>query len=791
MRNLIVRLNKKSGNEAEFDFTHPMTGKRVRRKVSSNAYCIEKAAVVLDGILEDARLIKERRESRRFGCDDGSQDWLGYEEEPVTETLEELDARIRRDNVFVDYADEIVKILNTVYFNYYPEVTYSDQETVTAEVLGGIFTDPVDLNVVFLGKAGVGKSSIINKMSYFSDKGELINFPFVDTSRTTVYAAEYLLVPAKEKYRCAVVFLSGDIIRIKVDECIERAIYKAIEIQLEPESGSIESEQDRIVCAFYTDPSQQFDMRLCFGKHIKATSKNYDKPENAAASKLWASIAMSCAEIAKAIVGMSASSDSGTLFYQEKYTKIVKSADAAEPVFAAYDALRCSIVKMLRNTTARIFKDVESNKAVTDFSLGANYFQCNVTYRTIGDFSDFISRFTSKSIHAFGNSLFPLVHKLKIEIPYSKSVAAHIRDEKRICCYDTVGVAHTTESGGGFERSTSLNMESADAVIIVDDSTLNMDNNTGVILRHMASRVDSRKIYFALAFYDDFNKEQFDQDEDLEEQKTAYLSSIQQERVAEFLEGNEDSKRLNARHLSGRNTFYLKGLARHAEPDYGAINGMLDTIREEVDISRSPLGVGKKDVNKPIVKYDYRKVSLHYTLARGKFLSGQENIYMNDIPHFKTTEALMRRLGAKIPYFNGAKKLIPVDDFFDALVRELSEFISKPEGINFTYASPDSKKQIIARIRTVATEKIRSLIHTRFFAPNMLNTWVLLYFDGGAGVDARRRKGFLEAEEQIAQGEQEFLAQDKRQHMIDELEDIFKASIDQVEKEFFPVSKKS
>jgi hypothetical protein len=373
------------------------------------------------------------------------------------------------------------------------------------------------------------------------------------------------------------------------------------------------------------------------------------------------------------------------------------------------------------------------------------------------------------------------VYKLKIEILYNKLLSEEIR-QKRICCSDTVGVAHTTESSGGFERSTSLNMDNVDAVIIADDSKLNMDNNTGVILRHIASRVDYKKIFFAMTFFDNFTKQEFDEDEDLDEQKIEYLSRIHRERVSEYMEGSEDSKLLNERHLTGKNTFYLKGLAQNTAPDISAINGMLKVIQQETEIARSPLGVSfNKD--KSIVTYDYRKLSLHYTKARTNFLALQNDIYMGvERPHFKTTEALTRRLSKKVPEFIGAKKLIPVDDFFDALIRELKEYISNPETHTLD-GEPDKIAQVISMIKTVITERIKELSRTKFFSDVYVEVWTDLYNLRGIGTDTVRREGIIAAEERIAPTEMEFLIQKGRHHIIDELEDIFEESVEQIKNE--------
>jgi hypothetical protein len=314
-------------------------------------------------------------------------------EDNLSKTRDDVEAEVCNNSVYHDCYDEIMENCDLLYFRYSPDVKYTDQETEAAEILDGIFTEPADINITFLGKAGVGKSSIINKMSCFSDKGEIINFPFVDTSRTTVYAADYVFVPESDVYRCAVVFLMDDIISIRVDECIDRAVCKAIELRLKPDDAASDSIQDKVTSAFYDDPSQQFDLRLCFGKHIKTKSKNYDKPENQQITNRWANISRGCIEIAKITVGKAASPDTDSQFYQEQYTDAIKSNNLDNPVFSAYHDLKNFIMFEIFTITNEIQKKMNSNRAVTDFVKEGNHFHCNVTYNSIEDFSAFISLF--------------------------------------------------------------------------------------------------------------------------------------------------------------------------------------------------------------------------------------------------------------------------------------------------------------------------------------------------------------------------------------------------------------
>jgi hypothetical protein len=665
----------------------------------------------------------------------------------------------------------------------------------TAKKLDEIFKDSNDINITLMGKAGSGKSSIINKISLFSDKNEKINFPFVDTSRTTTFAADYIFtsLPESGLYKCAVFFMPNEIIGLRVDECLERAINKAIEVHVSAGNrleNSKLSAQDSIIRSFHKDPSLLFDIKLCFGNHIKTNSQNYNKEENKNIVARWARIANECILIAKTVVAQSLSDDADPSFYEEKFSNAMKSNVPTNKVLSMYRLLKEYIEEELSEARKRIFKIIEANKAVTNFKSYDNYFICNIIYNSINDVAQFVDCFATKSNSVFGSSLLPLVHRLRIELPYNSLISEDIRS-LRICFHDTVGVAHAAERSGGFEHSTSLSMKNVDAVIITDDSRLNMDNNTGIILSHIASRIDYKKIYFALTFFDDFTKAEFDHDEDaeyLDEQKKDYLSSIQRERVIEYLRGNDASKLLNKRLESEENTFYLKGLAQNTDTDFASIDVMLKQIWRDAMISKSPLGVSPKNKNEAIVVYDYRKLSLHYAIARNEYINEQRQIYLHNYPHFKTTEALTRRLQKKEKVFLGAVNLTPVDDLYHILIRELDSYILAPKKINLVGES-ENIRRVLEKIKTIITESIKTTVEGRFFTPTNLYTWNSLYSDGGTGVDQRRRKGIMSTEELIAQSETDFISQANNRHFIDELEEIFVSSVQKVENEIIGAKK--
>lgn len=739
-----------SPSEMEFDYIHPVTNKRVRRKMKITPSNAEMVCKLLNTIIKN------------------------------NQTLDEIQRTLFEDPLYMDSADLFIKACRTLYFDYTVDEKYFDYESEIAEKLNSKFIDVPDINISLLGKAGVGKSSIIRKLSIFSDVN--INFPFVDTSRTSTYSAEYCFTSEKHYYQFAVAFMSEASISNRLEECIERGVYRSISASAKETVNNFFPEDD-IILACYTDPSQLFDIRLCLGKHIKTSSKNYSLDKNRTTVERWRYIAETCANIAQKVIGSNTISESDISFYQEKFSEHIKSEENNE-IQEHYNKLIDYLRKQLIEEKANIIDVIKSNPCVRDIDHNSEILSCKIIEFNSESFKDFISVFTSKKIESFGNSLLPTIIKMRIELPYNSKISEVIK-AKKIRCYDTVGIAHTTETKGGFEKSTQLKLENIDAIIVADDSRLNMSNDTGVIIKHISARVDHRKIYFALTFFDEFTKEQFDPDEDLNEQKIDYLLTIQNEKINEYLEESDYSKSLVER-VQKNAIFYLRGLKYINEEiltnGYNELNQMLDQIRMDVEISKSKKKVCKINPSLPIVKYDYKKLSILYAIAYSEFIKLQEDIYFKNPPHFKTTEALTRRLKDKETCFYGARILKPVDNLYNALITQLDEFITTPVSINLTGENSDDVELVIGELKSFITDKISTLVNQRFFTKEMIDTWEELWRDGDSGVDYRRRQGIITAENIIAPTIEEYLKSNNNNHFVNNLENLFNDCIFEFEK---------
>lgn len=728
-----------SSEEIEFDYVHPNAKKRVRRKITASEAESEIILYLLNLVLEEKISI---------------------------EKCEEL---IKTDPAYNKFGESLLKTINTLYYDYDEKHIYIDEEAIVEDSLSNILGLHSDINICFLGRAGIGKSSIIRKLSDFSNTD--INFPFVDTSRTTTFSTKYYFTEEKVWYKMGVSFIPDLIMKTYIEEALERGISRALSFK-----SDVADEEDSIVSSINSD-SVNFNVKLLLGNYVKKSSKNYD--ENQPHIKRWNTIVEYCKAIAFDITKHASVEEHSMDFYRERLSTMIKSNDD-NPVKRKYIELCEYVFSYVFEQKNNLIKKIENSECIKKIEIEDkedSFFAVEYNLNNLEAFSEMISILVSKSYKNYNNSLLPFINTMKTEIPYNK----HIADKSiSLCCFDTVGIAHGNDSSSGFRNSTELQFDDMNAVIIVDDSRASMNNDVSVILKHIFSRLDYKKIYFALTFYDELSKEEFDPEEDMDEQKKQYLINIQKSKILEYLDDNVTSIPFSERVVT--KNFYLSGLKNNGADGLEGIDKMLKIIRQDSEIYHNTNKVCKDDKTKPLLIYDNKILAIIYDDIQNKFIKSQEDIYITNPPHYKTTEALTRRLMNKEKSFQGKKLLKPVDDLYDVIISQVKKYLLNPSSFNIIGETDEDKRQCLENLNTFITDKLSSYVKQLFFSPKMLEIWNQLWSDCGAGVDYRRRTGIIKAETMISPNISDFLQDNNSSHMLATLDRFISDSITEYEK---------
>lgn len=739
----------------EFDYKNTSIGKRVRRKIKATEY----QAKLLNNLLETV----------------------------LADNMDKADTiqLIRTNSFYAPISDYLEEAINIVYFNYLEDVPVNviERETAKTDLLSRYMPLNYGANYCLLGKAGVGKSTLIKKLSCFWNNKE-ISFPFTDTSRTSTFPADYCFVPKESGYKFLVLFSADSIIDLHLNECIERAINKMIDLRL-VHQDNVTNEMDEVFEAFVSDPTQAFDIRYSLGKYIKTTSPAYNKPENQELVHFWLDLYHQLENIIGYISNSAVEQKNEALYYQLLYSDAIKKKNS-DDIYNSYKNIYDHIYFKVMSVKETVVKEVKTNPITKNCesdleSVVAPFFYCELDNEDSDAFNEFIQIFTTKKAKFWGRSLFNLVSHLRIEIPLNPAVKLPQKGFSFVI-QDTIGIAHSNDGNGGFENSTILKTDNLDAVVLVDDSRLNGDNNITAILQHLVARMDIQKIYFAFSFFDDLKKEDFDEDDDINEQRMNYLISTESNSIKNILQ-NDSQSTILIRRLRSRETCFLSGLMD--ENDYSSVQNLITILISQKISENNDYNVYKPDPKKAFIEYDYRKIPLLYDQAIKNYCAQQNSIYIEQPPHYKTTEALTRRLANGITYFSGARVLRPVDDLYHQLITALSNYIENPQLINVkSIGNDENSDKIILQVKSLITEYLRTEINAKFLNNKAIAKWDRLYQLTGTGSDRIRREGILKEENEIAPDVSFYLSSTVQEHIIDTIQTAFENAIKQIETQY-------
>ncbi|WP_312158761.1 hypothetical protein [Oscillibacter sp.] len=743
----------------EFDYKNPVINQRVRRKIKATQYQADLLKDLLDTILEQ-NLDKEH-----------------------------MSVLVRTNSFYKPKAEYLEKAISALFYDYcekcQPNVI--ERNEAKDDLLNEKFSlSDYDARFCILGKAGVGKSTLIKKISSFWGNSD-ISFPFTDTSRTSTFPADYCFVHKQNGYRFLAVLKPSSIIELNTSECIERAVDKLIDLSL---SSSNVCEMDAVFNAFVNDPAQTFDIRYSVGRYIKVASPARNKAENESLLQFWDDIFNYLKQIVSAIVHAPGEQSKESSYYQLVYSDAIKLKDEGNVIYQAYQRIMGQIKARMDNLNESILSELRANNAIKRIDAEIDdalvpYFSCDIEETDNDDFYRFIRLFTTKNASQFGHSFFNQVAHLRVELPLNPKIKLPQKGFTFVL-QDTIGIAHANDGNGGFENSTNLQMGDVDAVVLMDDARLNGDNNMTGILRHLVARIALNKLHFAFSFFDDLIKQDFDSEDDLRSQRILYLVSTESNTIHNVISDPKQAQFLTDR-LNSRDTFFLSELM--AADKFDSVNELIEGLISNVLVSKSGSKLWKSDPGKEFVSYDFKKIPSFYNAAVNEYFSRQNQIYRLSPPHYKTTEALTNRLSNGVTYFIGARTLRPVDDLFDCLVKSLETYIENPAEMNFNPCDDETISKVIGDIKTGVTENLRNELNRRFLSPAASAEWQKLYLLSGTGSDRVRRDGVISTERDMVPDLNAYLCSTVQYHIVDQIEVAFKLSIASTSRKFFECEK--
>lgn len=711
-----IRVTVKKENEDTFQFDVRMGGIRTRPTIE----CNEQAAVQIQKQLS---LVNENPEL--FNVDE-------------TLVFKDFTARIydayginidMRDE-FIDFTiEETVKILKVLI-----KKSINERKSPVEELLSNvknIFEKFIRL--LFLGQFGSGKSTIIKKLSGIPDE---VDFPVVDTARTTIHNAHYIFKDRNKcsPFRFSVDFKSTQEIFRLVSECYIRAIDK-IFISIKENKKEIEI-QDKAMIDFVNDPDKIFKIEYIFGKYYEFGNVKRNQLEKAEQVFFWDKTYQFIYELViefleREVPGFENDAGKRILIEKDSRDKFLKDKDYSIRV----EELIWEVVDLLEEKIESICKKMEKE------GQGSIVFEENeiVGFKNdnydIDRIEEYVTPFSSTSIKNFTKIITPLVQSIAIEVPFSSQLSEKSKKQV-ICITDTVGFEHRkNDDTGSLEGSTNYTYNNYDVIGIIDSAKQSMNGTTENILREIYINADKSKVMLMYTFFDEFTKKDFEDDID----KEFFLKSLQNTTLKKIDDTEEVEKFIT---MLDKHTHFLRGLMTN---DSSCMESLLERLQKHFESLYDYKQLEVVDRKKPVMTFNFRRLALVFNKAQEDYLKQQRYLYLQNYPGYKTTEALTGRLKNGYTYFSGmTRTLKPIDDFCYLLMEKIDRFIRNPDNINFEIKTtiPNHREKVIDWFKEEISSYIKNLAK-KIFVDIRIDIWKNLYEDWGTGVDYRRRIGIL------------------------------------------------
>ena len=592
------------------------------------------------------------------------------------------------------------------------------------------------IKTLLLGQFGYGKSTIIKAMSNF---GEEVDFPVIDTSRTTSYTTHYIFKRDASSlgFRFSVDFKDEE----KIFNLVIDGVYRAVD-KIFNSLGDNDDKcktRDKAMHEFVNDPNQLFKIEYILGKYYKTdqTEKRESKKEQA---KFWDDIFERIYSCCKDFYCEDHKADEelgSGLFKKNLKDEFIKDEDSIDVL----DDITFELVKNLRNKLFEICKEQEEKNLGFIEKDGDSIVGFKVDDYDIQNISDYIVPFASTHSDNFTKIVTPLVERMVIEVPYNNKIGSEYKN-KVLCVTDTVGFEHSkTEDSKSLEGSTDYKYSVFDIIAVVDKATGSMSGTTENILNELYNNANKSKIMILYTFYDDFSKKDFEDDED----KKMYLIDLQNTTIKKL-----DDELLStkfAEELSQKNrTLFLEDLCSE-EPNEKSkcMDKLLSNLEQRFEGLYDFKKLDVVDSKRSLINFNYRKLALVFNKVRETYIAQQQDIYMRNYPHYKTTEALTNRLSNGGTYFIGSTRTLkPIDDFCSTMMSDMDKFIKNPKSINFE--TKDTIQNHEQKVLDWFKEEVSSEIKTlskEYFVDMRRSSWRELYMYRGTGSDYERRQGIM------------------------------------------------
>ena len=360
--------------------------------------------------------------------------------------------------------------------------------------------------VLFLGTTGAGKTTLVRQLIGTDPDKE--RFPSTSTAKTTIHDTEIVL--AEGSWRAVVTFTSRNEVREYLSECISDAV-------LAIARGADDAEALR---RLLNHANQRFRFSYVLGNGPTVTSHSADFDDEDMESESGEAL---LSEAEHDMIDVTQTTDllAETMETLRGLASRHRDGLRAELEVAGDDDERVA-EELFEEELDNLLRDDE------DFHQAADTLMEEIEKRFSllppgkvrktrqgwplswsgewpiekrAEFLSAVSRFSSNYAPLFGRLLTPLVNGLRVAGPFSPSWNGS--DVPKLILLDGEGLGHTPKSSSAVSTAVSRRIETADAVLLVDNATQPMQAAPLAAMREVVATGNARKLIIAFTHFDE------------------------------------------------------------------------------------------------------------------------------------------------------------------------------------------------------------------------------------------------------------------------------------------------
>jgi energy-coupling factor transporter ATP-binding protein EcfA2 len=353
--------------------------------------------------------------------------------------------------------------------------------------------------VLFIGATGSGKTTLLRQFIGTDPTTE--RFPSTSTAKTTIHDTEIVLT-ADGPFKGVVTFLGHDELRAYLTECVLAALLEA------NRSGTDAEVRRRLLD--HVDQRHRFSYTL--GRAVvPGDDEDDDEPQDATiqaailpalykeferTEEFLAETVGALRELAKTHITalrseIAADATTDQRAIDELFEETLESRVSADERFYA-------IVDELADLIEARFDWIEHGTIRRNRAGWPEIWEFETDDRAT--FIRAVSRFSSNYAPLFGTLLTPLVTGVRVSGPFKPSWSDGTPSP--LVLMDGEGLGHTPTFGTALSTALSRRIDTADAVVLVDNASQPMQASAVAAIRELLARGNARKLIIAFTHFD-------------------------------------------------------------------------------------------------------------------------------------------------------------------------------------------------------------------------------------------------------------------------------------------------